>query len=43
MIKLMILTWGYFPGLSQWVLSLITHDPVRERQTEITHIEDKAV
>jgi len=37
----MILTWGYFPGLSGWVLNLITHIPTRESQREITNLEEK--
>ena len=35
------LDMGYFPGLSGWVLNLITHIPTRESQREITNLEEK--
>lgn len=34
MVKLTILTWRYYPGLSGWVLKPIRNVPTTERQRE---------
>lgn len=40
MIQLIILLWGYYPGLSEGVLSLMTH-VIREKQREVIQTEER--